>query len=150
MDDAFERKLAEKYPFMRKRKSLAQQNAEGFVEDLYSAFGCECNNGWYDLLDGLCSDIQRVYEDNNVPVDINVLQVKEKFGTLSFYAAVSGPENVRSRIYELIADAERKSKHVCEKCGKPGTLRTNNGWMSVMCDACHLALLNRMKEISKM
>ena len=135
---------------MRKRKSLAKQKAEGFIDDLYGAFGCDCNNGWYDLLDELCSDIQRVYEDNDIPVDIVVHEVKEKFGVLCVYATAGGPENVRSKINDLIVDAMRKSKTVCEECGNPGTQRNDYGRVSIMCDACHLALLNRMNDNDKM
>lgn len=57
-----------------------------------------------------------------------VTQVKEKFGTLRFHIATRDP-----RVAALVSFAEHHSGRVCEKCGAPGTLRTN-GWLRTLCD----------------
>ena len=57
------------------------------------------------------------------------VQVKEKFGTLSFY--YSGGDKYTSG---LIAMAEHMSGITCETCGSPGTLR-GTGWIQTLCDA---------------
>lgn len=136
MSPELERKLAEKYTFMRKGKSLSQQFAEGGINDLYSAFGCECGDGWFDLIDELCMSIQNVYEKYGIPVDIEVDQVKEKYGSLRFYATAKGPEHVQAEVDRLIRQAEDKSESICEECGKPGILRDGD-WISVRCDGCY-------------
>ena len=136
MSPELERKLAEKYTFMRKGKSLSQQFAEGGINDLYSAFGCECGDGWFDLIDELCMSIQNVYEKDGIPVDIEVDQVKEKYGSLRFYATAKGPEHVQAEVDRLIRQAEDKSESICEECGKPGILRDGD-WISVRCDGCY-------------
>lgn len=47
-----------------------------------------------------------------------VLQVKEKFGGLRFYA-----NHVNDAIRERIGTAAKESFHTCEICGQPGKLR---------------------------
>ena len=136
MSPELEQKLEEKYAFMRKGKSLAEQHSEGYVGDLYSAFGCECDDGWFELLDELCAGIQKVYEEKGIPVDVHVAQIKEKYGTLRFYASVGGSEEIRKLVWDLISDAEHKSEFICEECGKPGTLR-EGAWITVKCDECY-------------
>lgn len=56
-------------------------------------------------------------------------QVKEKFGTLSFY--YGGGDKYTSG---LISMAESMSGITCEVCGSPGTLR-GKGWVQTLCDA---------------
>lgn len=56
-----------------------------------------------------------------------VSQVKEKFGTLRFYA----PGN--ERINRLIRFAEIMSERTCEDCGDYGKTESANGWMSTVC-----------------
>ena len=85
MRNELEKALAEKYVFMRKGRSLASQKESGFIDDLYSAFGCECADGWYDLLDETCAKIQAVYDEHGSKPDIIIDQIKEKYGTLRFY-----------------------------------------------------------------
>ena len=51
----------------------------------YQLFGCECREGWYQLLPDLCQEITDKYAEANMPVDIIVDQVIEKFATLRFY-----------------------------------------------------------------
>lgn len=58
-----------------------------------------------------------------------VSQVKEKFGSLRFYA----PGN--ERINRLIHFAETLSAHTCEQCGAYGETQWVNGWTSTVCKA---------------
>ena len=137
MSPELENRLAEKYSFMRKGKSLPEQFAEGRILDLYSAFGCECGDGWYNLIDELCASIQKVCEAADTPVDIEVEQVKEKYGGLRFYADANGSESVRREIDRLISEAENRSETICEECGQPGVMRDDHGWLCVRCDQCY-------------
>ena len=63
--------------------------------------------------------------------NIQVSQVKEKFGELRFYYRPHDAD-----IDLLISDAERQASTTCEKCGKQGRLLNNCGWMSVLCQSC--------------
>jgi len=55
-------------------------------------------------------------------------QVKEKYGTLSFYMTEG-----TDQIFDLIHEAEEKSAKICEVCGESGK-RRGGGWISTLCD----------------
>ena len=158
MTKELEKKLEEAFPFMRKGKTLKQQRAENYVDDLYSAFGVECQDGWYDLIYELCEEIMKAYTDEGRPMDMVVDQIKEKYGTLRFYYHFGGQsETIQSldvmgvggirmmsksapfedKIASIVAKYEEKSAHICEDCGSPGVLRPDLGWVLTLCDACY-------------
>ncbi|MEK7197881.1 MAG: hypothetical protein AAB648_00250 [Patescibacteria group bacterium] len=96
------------------------------------AFGFECGDGWFELINELCKKLKALDLK-----DFRVLQVKEKFGGLRFY--VNGVElDKADETYQLIDEAEAKSLTICEKCGKPG--KSNEiGWIRTLCDNCRKA-----------
>lgn len=88
------------------------------------------NDGWFDLLYELARDIQYICEDKDIEVP-DVIQIKEKFGTLRFYI-----NSMDEDINKVISIAERKSSKICENCGKKGEQRTG-GWIKTLCDKCN-------------
>ena len=158
MRDELELKLAEEFPFMQQKKTLQEQKTEGRISDLYSAFGCEVGDGWYELLHDMCSEIMEAYQKAGEPVNLVVDQVKEKFGTLRFYYHFEGQpqalhafdflggpslrfrqeeSSLQKEIADAVRKAERRSEAVCETCGKPGTLREDLRWILTLCDDCY-------------
>ncbi|WIE81015.1 TraR/DksA family transcriptional regulator [Curtobacterium sp. MCSS17_016] len=90
----------------------------------------ECGDGWFPLLRRLDSALR------NIDPNYEALQVKEKFGTLRFYASTIGlDEDASSQFHKLIADAEGESARTCETCGQPGSLRNDRRWLKTLCDA---------------
>lgn len=67
-------------------------------------------------------------------------QVKEKFGTLSFY--YTGGDDT---IYGMVRMAESMSAVTCEFCGNPGQAR-HDGWIKTLCDPCHTARQNQYND----
>lgn len=115
-------------------------------------FGFECANGWFPLVlsilaiarnklknDRLRNDFL-VKSNNDVeakryclePGNFEVVQVKEKFGTLRFY--FQGGDN---EIEGIIRQADNYSQYICEKCGNLGILRKDHGWYVTLCDLCY-------------
>ena len=147
----FEDKLAEEFPFMRQGKGLDEQHAEGFVGDLYGAFGCECGEGWYGVLRGLCRDITDAYTAKGLEVDVVPDQVKEKFGFLNFYHHIGHDyfnppkHDMYKEVDALISKWEDISGGTCEWCGEPGTMR-NDGWLQVRCDGCEEKYRKRWED----
>jgi hypothetical protein len=100
-------------------------------------FGFECGDGWFELLEDLIGKIRehgdkKIFSDSfDDPIELKVDQIKEKYGTLSFYMNITDTE-----IDELIEEAERKSAVTCEECGKSGSMRAQRRWYSVRCDEC--------------
>jgi len=127
MKPELQKKLIEKYPKL--------YNQEYF-------WGFECGDGWYDLINHLSSAIDTYtnpISEFNV-FNVGVSQVKEKFGTLRFYA-----DNTDRVIDGMIWLAEHKSAHTCETCGNRGETR-NGSWLVTLCDLHHDMRLEKEAE----
>lgn len=90
-------------------------------------FYFECLVGWYDLLDSLCHRLQEQTDRHGAP-QIEVIQIKEKFGTLRFYVGTANDSQSA-----LIDQAESLSALTCDMCGTSATLRSD-GWQRTRCD----------------
>lgn len=95
-------------------------------------FGVECHKGWYKLIEPIFNYIEQ-YNRNRAPQDqIQILQVKEKFGQLRFYVNFS-----TEHLSNMIEDAEKKSYDICEFCGTEDNVgSTMNGWIWTICLDC--------------
>ena len=101
-------------------------------------WGISCGDGWYALLDELCSDIQSHVTNFNrnkseeEHVVCQATQVKEKFGGLRFYI-YGGSEYIDG----MISFAESMSYRICTECGNASEKNeTNRGWIHTMCKSC--------------
>lgn len=63
--------------------------------------------------------------------NIQIAQVKEKFGGLRFYT--DGGDEV---LHEMVGHAEAQSFGTCEECGEPGSRHSTreHPWMKTLCD----------------
>ncbi len=134
MDQVLQDELFEKYPEFFSNKDLGLRNS-------CMAFGIECGNGWYDLIDLICykvynrnkniKDRNRLIIGNNEEIiDFKFDQIKEKFGGLRVY--YSGGDD---RVYGWVDFAEAMSYKICEVCGNKGK-PNKSGWISTLCDSC--------------
>ena len=102
------------------------------------AWGFECEDGWFDIIDILCHEMQNhvdwrskdLSEEEKETLQVVASQVKEKFGTLRFY--YGGGDDI---IEGMVSMAESLSHRVCEFCGCPGEERKGN-WIKTLCDKC--------------
>ena len=134
------KELYEKYPliFVQKDEPITRS---------CMAFGFECSQGWFDIIDELCSTIQNHIDNENrsinykrekgeLPPDapnfpqIEAVQVKEKFGGLRFYV-----NHYDDFIRGAIDMAESISLKTCEDCGNKGTTG-GRGWITTLCQPC--------------
>lgn len=95
-------------------------------------WGCQCGDGWYNILDDLCAVITEYCKLNNIEIP-QVSTIKEKYGTLSFY--INGDDT----IWSYVDKAEHRSEITCEVCGMKGENKEVNGWWSTRCDDCRKA-----------
>jgi hypothetical protein len=94
-------------------------------------FGFECGDGWFELVDRLCADLMALCRTHEIEVPV-VSQVKEKLGELRVY--LHGP--VHPMLDERIAQAERASLAICERCAAAGRLGERIGYWCVRCERC--------------
>ena len=125
MNHELELKLYNKYP------KILQDCGKSPMESCMS-FWMECDDGWYDLLDKCMEKLQYFCDlcsINDREVQVVANQIKEKFGTLSFYISVYGANTIESSIIDdIITEAEIRSAHTCEVTGKAGTVCKRGGW----------------------
>lgn len=87
----------------------------------------EVSEGWYSLIDSLCTDLQVLADASDLQVE--ALQIKEKFGGLRFYVI-----NATGEMLDRIAKAEDASFTICETCGEPGERINKGGWLTTRCE----------------
>jgi len=98
-----------------------------------------CDAGWYPLICELDSQLAQL------DPEYEVHQVKEKFGTLRYYARSDHYRGLHNPFSDTTRDAERRSAGVCELCGAPGglceTAPMGEPWRRVktLCSACAAA-----------
>jgi broad specificity phosphatase PhoE len=96
--------------------------------------GIETGDGWYELIDRLCSRLDEELAHTPDPA-FAFEQVKQKFGMLRVYTTPTA----NARLTELIAEAVGESRTTCEPCGASGaTLVTHAGVMRTRCEVCRM------------
>lgn len=103
-------------------------------QEPFQLFGFECDDGWYELIYNLCQKIQKECDESKCD-QVVAVQVKEKFGTLRFYYD-GGNDN----IHNLVAEAENKSKTICELTGNTGGLCKKGIWYKTLCNESAILL----------
>jgi hypothetical protein len=126
--------LCKTYPKMFVQRHMSEM-------DTCMCWGFACGDGWFNILDQLCGNIQHHIDWKNreeeTVTQVVVTQVKEKFGTLRFY--YNGGD---AFIDGLVVMAESMSGVTCEECGS--TAKTSNvdpekgitGWVHTTCLPC--------------
>jgi len=145
MRDELDKRLCEKYPKIFK-------NRRGSMNETCMCWGFTHGDGWYDIVESLCSNIQNHVdwkrrqhpELSNEEFDeqhqVVAAQVKEKFGGLRFYV-----DNSDDYIRGAISVAESMSHRTCEDCGNKGHRRAG-GWVRTLCDDCNKSSQDLKRE----
>jgi len=92
-------------------------------------FGFEIGEGWMSLVIELLDKIQHLVDNNPEYSGLQVIQVKEKYGSLRVYLNYYYKE-----IEDIISEYEEKSCYICEECGEKGEIRNINNWYTALCD----------------
>lgn len=111
-----ERSLIEKYPSLFKDRDRP-------LTDSLMCFGCECGDGWFNLLDRTCAKLFKACSPS-----YRLMQVKEKYGALRIYGLSDNDETLN-----ICDRAEEESRTICEICGKPGKI-IGGAWLVCRCE----------------
>lgn len=155
MREELDQKLCEKYP-----KIFVNRN--GDMRTTAMCWGFEHGDGWYNIIDQLCANIQHhidwSHKSNAWDLEWNkehpedqrevreicpqvvAEQVKEKFGTLRFYYQ-GGDDTVDG----MVRMAETMTSVTCEQCAAPAKTR-GPGWIRTLCDTHEEEYQNRFKK----
>lgn len=126
MKPELQNKLYTDFPKLYRQKDLP-------MTESCMVFGFECSEGWYELLYDLSKQLTFLADKFNI--EIEAVQVKEKFGTLRFYYNTSNDwdDTIYDIIQACISKAEKESAYTCEECGKFGQQR-GTMWIYTACD----------------
>jgi hypothetical protein len=93
-------------------------------------------SGWLGLLDRLCANLQPLTQMvSSEGEEFKILAVKQKLGTLRV-AYRGASDAIEAEIERAKAEALR----TCETCGGAGTLRSLDGYLTILCDQCNSVL----------
>jgi len=84
-------------------------------------------HGWHGLVLPIIREI-KLFNEKNPDDEIEIDQIKEKYGTLRFHAS-GCPDYIEG----MISIAEIESEYVCEICGARGKTVKIDGWYSTLC-----------------
>lgn len=109
----------------------------------YELFGIECGEGWKGIYQPIIDYIEDYNKGKEDDDKIEIYQIKEKFGTLSFYVSKKTDE-----LRKMIEDAEAESYHVCEICGRHINKQiVEHHWIYPMCRECYDGMKERQEKI---
>tara|TARA_R110001592_G_C13151610_1_gene748203 strand:+ start:1736 stop:2194 length:459 start_codon:yes stop_codon:yes gene_type:complete len=152
MKEELQQKLFKNYPDLFAQKNLS-------IQESCMPWGICCGDGWFELIDLLCSHIQNRIKNVNRNIDYKlkengptlipynpgylkceVTQVKEKFGGLRFYVDCND-----DYIDGLISLAEGMSYNTCSECGEKSSNQVKRGWIYTLCSPCRNKMTNEKK-----
>lgn len=91
----------------------------------------ECGEGWAGIVGGLLDDIASVRLLAEMS-HFRILAVRQDLGFMKIDAGYDGFYEDGFRPSLLLA--EFRSRVTCEECGRPGHMRTTDGWKRCRCD----------------
>ncbi len=99
----------------------------------------ECGDGWYDLVRKLAAHAEALASEAGLDPESDAwpqaVQVKEKFGGLRFYLAGGTPE-IHQKFFDQMMAVEQESRSICERCGAPGQVINDGGYVHTNCELC--------------
>jgi hypothetical protein len=126
-------------------EQFAKRMEERFPKMFVGKYGgFSVGKGWYPILEVLCANIQshidwRVKQGQDI-AQVEVEQIKEKFGGLRFYYQ-GGDDEVSG----MVRMAEAWADVACEECGAFGK-RRSGGWIRTLCDVHESERQARIEE----
>ena len=97
-------------------------------------WGFECGDGWFAPVYKMSKLLTQYRKDSGI--DIQICQLKEKFGELRVYV-----DNGDAEVSRIIQEAESACDVTCETCGKPREVCcVEYGWCYALCDECFASL----------
>lgn len=108
-------------------------------------YGCIAPDGWKWIIE----DCDRLLA--RLDPDYEILQVKEKFGTLRYYYGSDKDYELQEIMDAVVGEAETLSSKTCEVCGNSSVMsnsdrgikydptaviKSSGGWFKTICDSC--------------
>ncbi len=130
------RKLCERYPFLKYHSQFGNEELSGYDYDF--TYLDDMPKGWRKSFGiQMCEELRDILIEADYLDKYQVVQVKEKYGRLCWYDN-GVPDSIWDKYRDWLNKYEDISEKTCVGCGKPATMRTD-GWVSPWCDECYEA-----------
>ena len=100
---------------------------------------CGCHEGWVPLIEDAIRLVRKYNLQHPDKEPLGFSQIKEKWGYLRIYLnCYDVPGEIREGIREL----DKKSAHICERCGTSENVETkpSPSWVQTLCSNCRKKL----------
>lgn len=90
----------------------------------------DVGEGWWPLLDERMPALRELLPDTE-------FYIKEKFGRCRVqFFLLTEDKDLLEKAWRIASEIEAESGKICERCGRPGKLRTDRSWRRTLCDQC--------------
>ena len=137
MNKQLQEVLFDKYPKLFRQKDLPKSESS-------LAFGIECGDGWYTLIDELSQELTDKYDGI-----VEYGQIKPKFGILTVHVDQLNGTGLFNDLNNVVSKYEDRSTITCEQCGKKAIRKTVNGWIHTLCSEHIQEVVDRMKDFGE-
>lgn len=149
---AYNYDLIKKYPWLKIKNPDdfdpypdAKEKVE-IMEDYNFTWLDDMPTGWRLAFgEQMCEEIQQELERVNYVDEYDILQIKEKYGSLRWY---TGAIPIESLLYEIVEKYEYLSEKTCIECGNPATYMTT-GWIMPICEDCKNKILEENQNLTE-
>lgn len=137
MSNEYNRQICMEYPFLVPRNN--EEEIDINFDYSYTVLD-ELPSGWRELVLQMCEEIKEVLIEKypDLLTKYYVVQAKEKYGTLRWYANIYIEE-----LEEIATKYAILSQYVCIRCGKATTIVSKD--IKFLCSKCY----ERMNRIDK-
>lgn len=127
------RKLCERYPFLKYHSQFNNDELDGYDYDF--TYLDDLPKGWKKAFGvQMCEELRDILIEGDYLDEYSIFQVKEKYGFLRWYDN-GVPQSISDKYHKWLTKYEDLSENTCVGCGKPGKMITV-GWISPFCEDC--------------
>ena len=101
--------------------------------------------------ESMCEEIKNILDEYKANNDYHIVQIKEKFGQLRWYADIDIKDDVvwslvNLELNKIYDKYEALSEKTCIECGDPAT-KKSIGYIAPFCDECAKQIHDEMRDI---
>ncbi|TDG00864.1 hypothetical protein [Paenibacillus piri] len=108
-------------------------NGKGYLAPFF------CNKGWFLLIWRMLSEIEELFKEKNLPIDVHINEVSEKYGEMRVWVS---SDIIPDLVQGIVDKYEKLSRETCKECGEKGS--NQNVKSAPYCEPHLISELNRM------
>ena len=124
---AFTQSMRTKYPNL-----FPEPGNEDYAINRY---GIEIFPGWFSLVERMIDQIATYAAQHALGDSLRIIQIKTDFCLLRCNTTLHN-----DGLDQIIETHKEQATRTCEQCGKPGKIRNDRRWKTVLCDSCEMKI----------